>query len=144
LRLQPPDRALDLLHAPARDIIFISVFEFFEVGSELRQFAFDEAGGGRPAHWKQGETGMWDQDQVPISGRDSRHQFTTLGAAEFGLSRRKYPEFRIDSQGLLLPLRDEQMIGNGGERFALKPEPFKFMRRDDRERSLAGPDAVPE
>jgi hypothetical protein len=32
------------------------------------------------------------------------------------------------------------MIGNGGERFARKPEPFKFMRRDDRERSLAGTD----
>src|SRR5262249_12714302 len=71
LRLQSPDRALDLLHAPARDVILISVFEFFEVGAELRQLAFDEAGGGRLAHGEQGEAGMWDQDQVPIPGRDS-------------------------------------------------------------------------
>src|SRR5262249_20727886 len=71
LRLQPPDRALDLLHAPARYVILISVFEFLEVGAELRQLAFDEAGGGRLAHWKQGETGMGYEDQVPIPGRDS-------------------------------------------------------------------------
>src|SRR6266508_5937220 len=68
LRLQTPDRALNLLHAPARDVILISVFEFFEVCAELRQFAFDEAGGGRLAYGKQGETGMGYEDEVPISG----------------------------------------------------------------------------
>src|SRR6266540_586572 len=140
LRLQPPDRALDLLHAPARDVILVSVFEFFEVGAKLRQLAFDEAGGGRLAHWKQGKTGMRNEDQVPVPGRDARHQFATLGAAEFGLPRRKYPEFRIDSQGLPLPLHDEEMIGNGGECFASKPESLKFIGSNDRERSLAGTD----
>ena len=94
-----------------------------------------------PAHADALETGMGDNDGVPIAGGDFGRQMLAAFLGEIFLGGDQHAGVGIDVQKLAGELL-QQVIGDDVERFLDKPGLFHFHAGGGHQRRLAGADAM--